>query len=242
MIAGILVLVGAVVMYFVLQWAMPLPLQASTQAGEIDWLFQAHMVLIAFLFSLVVVLMVYSLVVFRRRGDDEGDGDHFEGNTPLEIAWTVIPLVVVIVFAYLGVQSLRAISAKQENELTVNIEGAQWAFSFSYPDTGVKSADLVLPVNQPALMHMTARDVIHSFWVPEFRVKKDLVPGQVTELRITPTIEGDYHLSCAEMCGLSHYNMVSNVRVVSEAEFTAWMNEQIVEQGLEVAEKSAATN
>ncbi|MGL4648728.1 MAG: cytochrome C oxidase subunit II, partial [Caldilineaceae bacterium] len=105
-------------------------------------------------------------------------------------------------------------------------------------------AELVLPVGAPALMQMTSADVLHAFWVPEFRVKKDLVPGQITELRFTPSMEGEFKLVCAEICGLTHYNMVAPVRVVSQDEFALWMNEQVVEQGLqsEVAERQPATN
>ncbi len=241
-IAGVLVVVVAVLLYLLLRSALPLPAQASTQAETIDWLFQAHMLLLSVLFALVVVFMFYSLIVFRRRKGDDSDGDHFEGNTTLEIGWTVIPLLVVIIFGYLGVQALRTITAPQEDELIVNVEGFQWAFAFSYPETGVQSSELVLPVGEPALMQMTSRDVVHAFWVPEFRVKKDLVPGQVTELRFTPTIEGEYNLTCAEICGLTHYNMVAQVRVVSQDEFALWMDQQIVEQGLELAARPPATN
>jgi cytochrome c oxidase subunit 2 len=241
-IAGVLVVVVAGLLYWLLYNALPLPVQATTQAVSIDWLFQAHMMLLALLFALVVVFMGYAIVVFRRRKGDDGDGDHFEGNTALEIAWTVLPLVAVVIFGYLGVQSLREVTAEQPDELVVNVEGFQWAFAFNYPETGVQSAELVLPVNQPALMQMTSRDVLHAFWVPEFRVKKDLVPGQVTDLRMTPTVEGEYTLMCAEICGLTHYNMLAPVRVVSQEEFALWMGEQMVEQGLEVAEQLPATN
>jgi len=241
-IAGVLVVVVAAALYWLLYNALPLPVQASTQAEYIDWLFQAHMILLSVLFALVVVFMVYAIVVFRRRQNDEGDGDHFEGNTTLEIAWTVIPLIAVVIFSYLGVTSLRDVTAPQEDEMIVQAEGFQWAWAFTYPETGVQSSELVLPVNEPALMHLSSRDVLHAFWVPEFRVKKDLVPGQVTELRFTPTVEGEFDLLCAEICGLTHYNMVAPVRVVSQDEFALWMNEQMVEQGIEVAEKVPATN
>ena len=88
------------------------------------------------------------------------------------------------------------------------------------------SAEMVLPVNRPARMEMTSKDVIHSFWVPEFRVKQDLVPGQVTVVRFTPSEVGDYALRCAEICGLSHWSMIANVRVVEQEEYDAWISEQ----------------
>ena len=230
-IAGALIVVVSIVLYALLYVALPLPLVASTQAVTIDWVFQAHMILLSVLFALVVVFMLYAVVVFRRRDGDTGDGEHFEGNTPLEIAWTVIPLIAVVIFGYIGVTSLRTVTAAQDNEVVVDVESFQWAWAFTYPDTGAASADLVLPVNQPARMELTSRDVIHSFWVPEFRVKQDAVPGQTTTLRFTPTVEGEYTLVCAELCGLTHYNMVAKVKVVSAAEYAQWQQVQLAALG-----------
>jgi len=220
-IAGVLVVVVSLALYALLYVALPLPLQASTQAATIDWVFQAHMILLSVLFALVVVFMMYAVVVFRRKDGDSSEGEHFEGNTPLEIAWTVLPLIAVVIFGYIGVTSLRTVTG---------------AWAFTYPDTGAASADLVLPVNQPARMEMTSRDVIHSFWVPEFRVKQDAVPGQTTVLRFTPTVEGEYTLVCAELCGLTHYNMIAKVKIVSQEEYAQWQQVQLAAMG-----KTAAT-
>lgn len=228
-IAGVLVVVVTALLYWLLYLALPLPIQASSQASEIDWLFQAHMILLSFLFALVVVFMVYAIVVFRRRkGMELLDGDHFEGNTPLEIAWTALPLVVVVIFGYMGVTSLRTVTASAENEMAVQVMGRQWSWTFTNSETDLPAAELVVPVNRPVRLEMQSSDVIHSFWVPEFRVKKDVVPGQTTVLRFTPTAEGEFSVVCAEICGLSHYSMVAPVRVVSEAEFAAWVGEQSV--------------
>ncbi len=236
-IVGVGVVITSVLLYLLLRVGLPLPISASTQAVTIDWLFQAHMVLLSVLFALVVVFMVYAIIVFRRRKGDDGDGEHFEGNTPLEIAWTVLPLLLVLIFGYIGIVTLNEVTAYQENELVVDVEGSQWAWRFTYPDTGVVSQELVLPVDQPAVMNMTSQDVIHSFWVPEFRVKHDVVPGQPHELRFTPTLEGEYDLVCAEMCGLSHAIMEAPVRIVTQAEYSAWMGQQMAAQGLQVAQK-----
>jgi cytochrome c oxidase subunit II len=231
LIAGILTVIVAAVVYWLLYNALPLPLQGAAQAGTIDALFQAHMVLLSVLFALVVVFMVYAIVVFRRR-DDDSEGEHFEGHSILEIAWTVIPLVLVIVFSYIGVTSLRDVLAESPDELAVNVTGRQWSWTFDYPDSGVQAAELVLPVNRPVRLDMEAQDVLHAFWVPEFRVKKDLLPGQRTTLRFTPIVEGEFEVLCAEICGLSHYSMVTPVRVVSEAEYQAWVGQTLAAQGL----------
>lgn len=222
-IVGVLVVISTFLMNWLMDAALPMPTQASDESLVIDRLISQHVFLISFLFSLVVVFMLYSLVVFRRRKGDESDGDHFEGNTNLEIAWTVIPLLLVVVFGYIGVQDLREVTKEEENELVVKVTGFQWDWSFEYED-GTVSQELVLPVGQPARMEMTSNDVNHSFWVPEFRVKKDLVRGHTTVVRFTPIEIGDYRLRCAELCGLSHYNMRRDVRVVEPSEFAAWLN------------------
>ncbi len=235
---AVLTVVGTIVMGLLLQWALPLPTQASSQASIVDGVIDVHLWLISFFFSLVMTFMLYGLFVFRRREDDDSEGAHFEGNTALEIAWTVIPLVIVMFLGYLGVTTLNAVTALQSDEVVVNVRGFQWAWTFEYPD-GAVSAELVLPVNKPARMDMTADDVLHSFWVPEFRVKQDLVPGQVTTLRFTPVEVGEYKLRCAELCGLTHWNMLATVRVVPEDEYAQWLGEQIVKSRSALAEADA---
>lgn len=235
-IAGVLVVISTILMNWLLDVALPLPTQASEESYVIDRLIGQHLLLIAFLFSLVVVFMLYALVVFRKREGDEGDGDHFEGNTSLEIAWTVIPLILVVIFGYIGVVDLREITRIEEDELVVKITGFQWDWTFEY-EGGVITQELLLPVNQPALMEMTSNDVNHAFWVPAFRVKQDLVRGLVTEVRFTPTEEGTYRLRCSELCGLSHWNMNRDVRVIPADEFTAWL---AVEQAKVKANESVA--
>lgn len=225
--AGILVVVGTVLMYFLMDSAMPTPVQASSQAPIIDSLFSYHLMLIAFLFSLVVVFMLYAIVVFRKRDGDESEGEHFEGNTRLEIGWTVGPMVFVVLFGYLGIVTLNQISAPQENELTVKAVGFQWGWRFEY-EGGVVAPELTLPVDRPILMELESQDVLHSFWVPEFRVKQDLVPGQTTHIRFTPIETGEYSLGCAELCGLSHWKMVVPVHVVEADDFTAWLDTELV--------------
>lgn len=204
-----------------------MPVAASAQAGPIDWLFDLHVIMMSFLFSLITVIMVYSLVVFRRKPGETGDGAHIEGNTKLEIFWTLLPLVVVIWFGIIGADNLRQVRAVDPNALEVRVIGFQWSWRFEYPQ-GFSSNTLYLPANKQVLLKMESIDVLHSFWVPEFRIKQDLVPGRVTELRITPTLEGEYQVLCAEICGTSHAYMVSPVVVVSQIAYDAWVAEQIV--------------
>ena len=226
-IVGILVLLVAVLTYVGLDSAGLMPVPASAQAGPIDWLWDLQVKAIAFLFALIVVPMIYSLVVFRKRKGDTTDAEHVEGNTKLEIAWTIIPLFVVIGLAFIGAQNLGETRRVDPEAMVVKVTGFQWGWKFEYPDYGVTSNELHLPVNKQVLLKMTSTDVIHSFWVPEFRVKQDLVPGRVTELRITPIIVGDtYKVRCAEICGTSHAYMEAPVIVEETTGFDTWVAAQ----------------
>lgn len=225
-IAGILVIVVAALVFLGLDAAHLMPVAASAQAGEIDWMWKLMEIAMSFLFALIVVPMFYSLVVFRRKKGDTSDAQHIEGNTRLEITWTIIPLIVVVAFSVLGAGNLANTIRPSSDAMVVRVTGFQWGWKFDYPDYGFSSTEMYVPVNQAVDLKMQSTDVIHSFWVPEFRVKQDLVPGRVTELRITPMLEGDYKVRCAELCGTSHYKMEQPVVVVDEAAFMAWVSER----------------
>ena len=228
-IVAILIVVMAFLTYTGLTSLGLMPVEASAQAISIDWLWNLQVIAMSFLFSLIIVPLFYSLIVFRRRKGETGDGEHFEGNATLEITWTVIPLFAVISFAYLGAYSLGETRRVDPQAMEIKVIAQQWAWSFEYPDYGIITKELYLPVNKQAYLTMTSRDVIHSFWVPEFRVKQDVVPGRITEYRITPTLEGMYKVRCSEMCGVSHAYMLAPVAVVSEDEFTSWVADRQVE-------------
>jgi cytochrome c oxidase subunit II len=226
-VVGILVIAVTVLTYVGLDSAGLMPVPASAQAVPIDWLWDLQVKIIAFLFALIVVPMIYSLLFFRRRKGDTTDAVHIEGNTNLEIAWTVVPLIIVLGLAYIGAENLAETRRADPNAMEVRVTGFQWGWRFEYPDFGITSNELYLPVNRQVVLKMTSTDVLHSFWVPEFRVKQDLVPGRVTELRITPTLIGDtYKVRCAEMCGTSHAYMESPVIVVESVNFDVWVAEQ----------------
>ena len=235
-VVGILVIVVAVLAYLGLNAAGLMPVEASAQAVPIDRLWNLEMMTISFLSALILVPMMYSLIVFRRKKGDTTDAEHVEGNTNLEITWTILPLFIVMVFAYLGAGNLAQIRRVDPNAMVVKVTGQQWSWSFEYPAFGVTATELHVPVDQQILLQMTSRDVIHSFWVPEFRPKQDLVPGRITELRVTPILIGNYKVRCAEICGTSHAYMETPVIVSSQADFDAWMGEQV-----KLAEQAAAT-
>jgi len=235
-IVGILVVVTAILTYTGLNSANLMPVAASAQAVPIDEMWNLELIFMSFFFALIAVPLTYSLIVFRRKKGDTADAEHMEGNTKLEIAWTVLPLFIVIAFAYVGAVNLAETRRVDPDAIIVKVTGIQWSWKFEYPAYGIVSDELHLPVDKQVLLQMTSTDVIHSFWVPEFRVKQDLVPGRITELRITPTLEGDYKVRCAELCGTSHAYMEKPVVISSQGDFDGWMAEQVM-----LAEQAAAT-
>src|SRR5215510_9115144 len=229
-IVGILIIALTFLTYSGLSHVHLLPVEASAQASEIDWMWDAVAIGMAFLFALIVVPMFYSFVVFRRKKGDTTDAEHVEGNTTLEIVWSIVPLFLVVIFAYLGAVNLADTVREDPNAMVIKVTGIQWSWKFEYPPVdgiSVASDELHVPVGKQVLLQMTSSDVIHSFWVPEFRVKQDLVPGRITELHITPTREGNYMVRCAELCGTSHAYMEKPVVISTQEEYDTWLAEQV---------------
>lgn len=230
-IVGILVVVMTVLTYFGID-ALGLaqhmnPVTASLQAVPIDQLWHWEVMVISFLLALIVVPVVYSLVVFRQKKGELKDGEHIEGNTSLEIGWTIVPLMTVVVFAYFGAYSLGEVRRVDPNAMVINVKAQQFSWTFEYPEYGFLTTELYLPKDRQVVLKMESADVIHSFWVPEFRIKQDVVPGRITEYRVTPTLEGSYKVRCAELCGTSHAYMEAPVVVVNDEAYDAWIVEQI---------------
>ena len=222
-----LAVVLTLILGFGLQAADLTPAPSSAQAGPIDDMIHLQTWLIAGLFSLIVAFIIAAAVNSRKRKADEY-GSSFKGSTGLEVGWTVVPLLLVIWLAFIGAQDLAAIRQVDPQALEIKVTAFQWGWLFEYPDSGIQSNVMMMPVDRQARITLTSRDVIHSFWVPEFRVKQDALPGSnlVKELRITPTELGDYKVRCAEMCGGAHALMESPVQVVSQQDFDAWVAEQ----------------
>jgi cytochrome c oxidase subunit 2 len=228
-VASILVIVVTALVILGLNALDLVPQLASEEGAFVDEMFAAQVYVIAFIFSLIIVLMLYSVVVFRRKPGDVGDGVYIKGNTPLEITWTVVPLIVVIGFGVWGASHLNEITAGDPDELVVEVTGFQFGWRFDYPDSGISASELYLPRGRQVLFKITSTDVIHSFWVPEFRIKQDAVPGRWTTLRVTPSEVGDFRVRCAEMCGYAHSAMYAPVVVVEPEDFEAWLDGQEVE-------------
>lgn len=229
--AALLVLsLAAVLMKWVERalYAFILPRLASLEGMYTDRLLALEFYIIAFIFALVVGLMLYAIVAFRRKSDEgeEAAGAYFHGHTMLEIIWTLVPLAVVLSIATIGTRYFFNIFRDRPGEMVVKVTGQMWSWVFEYPDYGITSTEAVLPVGRPVRFDITSRDVIHSFWVVEFRLKQDAVPGMVKSLWVTPVLEGEYTVRCAELCGAGHTYMYAPVKVVSEEAFQAWVQEK----------------
>ncbi|MDX6484551.1 MAG: cytochrome c oxidase subunit, partial [Gaiellaceae bacterium] len=179
------------------------------------------------IFALVVAVLLYSVVRFRAAPDDDSDGPPIHGHTGLEILWTLIPTVLVTAIGIVSAIVLARDDALGQNVLRINVNAQQFAWSFSYPDSkNLTTGTLRLPVHRSVLLTFKSRDVIHSFWVPEFGQKQDTVPGLTTTLHITPNRIGTYPVICTELCGLGHAVMRTQTVVMSQAAFEKWLGGQ----------------
>ena len=213
--------------------------QASAEADEIDLLLDVMIVLSSFVFAIVIVMLGYCVYKYRAKPGDESDGKPIHGNTRLEIAWTLIPTVIVLfaaAYSWVILDDIEA-EAASEDQMPVNVTAQQYKWTFEYPETGVVSDVFHVPVDKQLELSLTALEVLHSFWVPEWRIKRDLVPiadGNPTDVdnvvRVTPNLEGEYTLICTELCGWGHATMQAKVVVHSEADFEAWIAEQQASQ------------
>jgi cytochrome c oxidase subunit II len=203
------------------------PEPAATSAGKIDTLYDVLLICSVPVFVLVMTVAIYSVVRFRAKPGDMGDGPPIHGNTRLEVIWVTIPFIMVSALAIYGWITLDDIEAKQKNEMVVGVTGQQFTWTFDYPAERLEGAkELYLPVDRPVEFRIKTRDVIHSFWVPQFRLKSDAVPGLTTKIRLTPDREGNYEVVCAELCGLGHAAMRQFVHVVPPDEFDSWVSKQ----------------
>ena len=167
-------------------WIDWFPESASTSANKIDNLYDVLLICSVPVFVLVMTIAIYSVVRFRAKPGDMGDGPPIHGNAKLEVFWVTVPFIMVTVLAIYGWYELDNIEAKQKNEMVVNVTGQQFTWTFEYPEEKVQAKELVLPVNRPIEFKIHSKDVIHSFWVPQFRLKSDAVPGLTTRIRLTP--------------------------------------------------------
>ena len=207
---------------------------ASSQAGPIDTLLNVMIVLSCFVFAVVMVMLGYCVWKYRARPGDESDGEPIHGNTRLEIAWTVIPTIIVLFGAIYSAIVLADIEKGSAHQLKVDVTGQQYKWSFAYPTSNgtVYSDVLNVPVNRQLNVTVRSIDVIHSFWVPEWRIKRDAVPAGPSgndidnNVVVTPDRLGTFNVVCTELCGYGHATMRAIVHVWPQARFDTWLANQ----------------
>lgn len=209
----------------------------GTFAKQVDRLFNPVIGVAAVFFVLVQALVLYSIIKFRRRSEDEAP-KQVHGNTKLEITWTAIPaliLAVVGVATVVTVIDINRVEAGGE-VLEVEVTGHQWWWEYEYPDLGVVTAnELHIPTNTRVELKMTSNDVIHSFWPPKLAGKVDVIPGRVNTMALHTEVPGEFEGQCAEFCGLSHSRMRLRVIAQEPAEFEQWVANQKKPQPAPVA-------
>ena len=221
---GVVIGAAATLVALLVPW---LPPNAAEERDGIDLVFWFTTAICIAIFALVGAVILYSVVKFRARPDDDSDGPPIHGHTGLEIVWTAVPAILVTAIAVISGIVLVKNDRAGTNHLNVDVTARQFAWTFSYPGQGnLTSAQLRLPVGRSTELHLTALDVIHSFWVPEFGQKQDALPGQDTKVVITPTKVGTYPVICTELCGLGHALMRTTAIVMQPAAFNAWVREQ----------------
>ncbi len=198
-----------------------LPLDAGEEAGRIHFVFWFVTAICIGVFAVVAAVLVYTIWKFRAGPDDDSDGPPIHGHTGIEIAWTAVPAVLVTAISIVSAIVLAQNGNAGSNPLEIKVVAQQFAWEFTYPD-GKTYGSLTLPKGRHTKLDITAKDVIHSFWVPQFSQKQDAVPGEHNSLVITPTRVGTYPVICTELCGLGHALMRSHVTVMSPADFATW--------------------
>jgi len=226
--AAIFALVILVAGILIGRYVRLMPVEASVGAVQVDILFNTMLGIAAAIFLLVEGLLLYSAFHFRRKNGEEGDGPPIHGSNRLEIAWTIIPALLVVWLGVYSYQLFVELQPPRPTDLTVEVTAFQFDWQFNYPEYGITTQDLYLPAGRSVRMKITSRDVIHSFWVPEFRIKRDAVPGRETEFQFTTNALGTYRVVCAELCGAGHAQMglIRFAVVVSPDEFAAWVAKQ----------------
>jgi cytochrome c oxidase subunit 2 len=199
-----------------------MPPASSTLAGDVDWLFYLILYISIFFFVLVIGAATYFTIKYRRRGDTapSSQKDH---NLKLEIVWTVVPLAIVIVIFFLGFALYMRMNIAPKDSLEVKVTAQRWLWTFDYPN-GVNSVnELVVPAGKPVRLLMSSTDVIHSFFVPDFRIKMDVLPNRYTSAWFNAPNPGQHNIQCTEYCGKGHSEMLGIVKVVSDREYTEWL-------------------
>jgi cytochrome c oxidase subunit 2 len=222
--AAIGIVIGLLIPWF--------PPDAAKQAHTIDILYYVLIVVTVPIFVLVTTVVLFSAWRWRMRpGEERLDGPPIHGNTRLEVIWTALPAALIAGLVVYAAIVLGDIGAKKPGEIKIGVIGQQWEWRFTYPSfhdaqgQPIVALQLYLPINQPVDFRINSVDVIHTFWVPAFRLQEDAVPGITTGFRATPDRLGSYPIICTQLCGYGHSTMRTTLHIVTAAQFNTWLAE-----------------
>jgi cytochrome c oxidase subunit II len=207
------------------------PEVASTMASRVDGLYLFLVGLTAFFTILIAVLIAVFMIKYKRRSPHE-IGARIHGGMALEIAWSVIPLLICMGIFVWAADIFLAMSRPPAETMNIYVVGKQWMWKFQHLDGQREINELHVPVGRPVKLIMTSEDVIHDVFVPAFRVKADVIPGRYSHLWFEPTKAGEYHLFCAEYCGTKHSGMIGRVVVMEPDDYQAWLSGGVQEGSL----------
>ena len=201
-----------------------LPHPASTLAPSVDWLFQFIFWISVVMFALIVGTMLFFVFKYRAKPGEKPrapGGKHLA----LELFWTFAPLILLFALFHWGFKSYVFAAVAPANSLEFRVRAKKWNWEFEYPSGTREGGLLVVPVHQPVKLIMSSEDVLHAFYVPSFRVKRDVVPGMYSTLWFEATEVGEYQVFCAEYCGTTHSGMLAKVRVVTEEDYRIFLRD-----------------
>src|SRR3972149_6327685 len=198
------------------------PEQASSLAGDVDALY-FFLIAVSGFFAVLISLAILVFAVKSRRRTEGEIGAAIHGSTALEVAWSVVPLIIVLVIFGWSAAVYLAISRPPRGAIDIYVVGKQWMWKIQHPEGRREINELHVPVGRPVRLTMGSEDVIHSFFIPAFRVKADVVPGRLTTLWFKATKPGRYHLFCAEYCGTQHSGMIGWIEAMEPDAFQAWL-------------------
>ena len=202
------------------------PQQASEQAAQVDALYFFLVAVSAFFALLIAALLLVFSAKFHRKDDDEV-GEPIYGSIPLELLWTFIPLGITMVMFVWGAQVFFHMTRPPRGAMEIYVVGKQWMWKLQHVDGAREINELHVPVGRPVKLIMGSEDVIHSFFVPEFRVKADVIPGRYNTLWFTASKPGRYHIFCTQYCGTKHSNMIGWVTAMEPADYQVWLERRI---------------
>ena len=203
------------------------PEQASTLAPRVDALYFYHLGVGAFFSTLIFTLVIYFAIKYRRRSEDEPPPPQMRDVMWLEVVWIVIPLALALIAFFWGANIYYAMARPPQDALEIFVVGRQWMWKFQHPDGQREINELHVPLGRPIRLTLASEDVIHSFYVPAFRVKHDAVPGRYTSVWFEATKLGRFHLFCAEYCGTQHSGMIGHIVVLEPEQYQAWLSGEL---------------